>query len=164
MYYVESGFFHPVLSLSHSSLWSCALMLSFFRCVVSVMCRCSDAFFSLLLDTGVVSRMGLWRTVWLRTRLYLSPGEHVCVSVGPVRMGGIAGHQVRWYFSSSSCCPAVFHSGRSGSTRACPDEGSSCSVSTTWYCSVFSTLTIPEVFKFAFSWWWMGLLISSDYL
>lgn len=31
MYYVESGFFHPVLSLSHSSTWSCVLLLYFFR-------------------------------------------------------------------------------------------------------------------------------------
>lgn len=48
-------------------------------------------FFSLLLDTGVVPFLGLWRTVRLRALLYLSSGEHVCVSVGAVRVGGLAG-------------------------------------------------------------------------
>lgn len=60
-YCIESGGFYPVLSWSHSSVLLCELILCFFSLLYSVPWyeyTAMHLFFSLQMDTGVVSCLG----------------------------------------------------------------------------------------------------------
>lgn len=116
MRHVESGCLHPVSSLSHSSLWSCVLLLYFFRCVASRREKAQWCVLFVAVGHWGGSLLGAMADrsaacalvpVFWRTRVRFCWGRTCGRTCGVTRYEGI--------FSSRGHCPVVFHSGRSSS-------------------------------------------------